>query len=51
MPYDSDEEVWTELGYANTSEKEPEDAVDMAPLCWEVVFRKQTQEEVLADIM
>ena len=35
------------LGYKDSTEAVPEDKIDMAPLCWEGVFRREAQEEIL----
>ena len=47
---DSDEEIWSEMGYKSTNVN-PEGTVEVAPLCWEALFRRETQEEILKDIV
>ncbi len=48
---DSDEEAWAEMhGVSHVTAKPETRGVGFAPLCWEAVFRKRTQEEVLAAI-
>jgi len=49
---DSDEEAWAEMEGVSRATAAPESrGVAMAPLCWEAVFRRETQEEILADIL
>jgi len=50
---DSDEEAWAEMeGVSQATAKADSNSrgVATAPLCWEAVFRRRTQEEILADI-
>ena len=47
---DSDEEAWAEMDGVSQVSANLSANIKAAPLCWEAVFRKGTQEEVLQDI-